>query len=79
MHAVVESDTILNLAVSLADKNRWPGFFRKLWHEDICIWEILIYPRGDHKLALVLVFCETLFKNSLPTNNKNLSDVLKTI
>ena len=79
MHTVVKSDSILNLAVSLADKNLWPGFFGKLWHENIRIWKILINPGSDDKLALVFVFGKTLFKNSLPTNNKNLSDVFKTI
>ena len=51
VHTVVKSDSILKLAVSLADKNRWPLLFAELWHEDIRIWEIFINSGSDYKLT----------------------------
>jgi len=78
-NAVVKSDSILNLTVSLANENGWPGLTAKLWHEHICIWVILVDPGRDNKLALVFVFRKTLFENCLSTNNKNFSDAVNAI
>jgi len=49
--AVVESDAVLGLRVSLRDEKRLEFVFKR-WHEDIC-FVISVDPSGDDQLAQV--------------------------